>query len=268
MTPRVGELARAVAGRRPPREQAQANEANLRSLPYSYQVQPVPYDGEAVDQFLFEMCQGYCTYYATAMAVMARAVGIPARISVGYATGTYDPQQHVYSVREADAHAWPGLLIDGRWLPFEPTPIRPLPARARQLADASPVSAAPQAREVAPPGPAPALVWGVLASAIALLALGALWLWKHTTRSPVEAAQRRLEQAVQRAGVAWSAGTTLHEFGALLEPHVEGAAQALQEAIALVEGDRYSGQPLDSEAVRRLQQAADEVWRVARGRGK
>jgi transglutaminase-like putative cysteine protease len=268
MTPRMGELARAVAGRRPPLEQALAIETYLRDLPYSYQVQPVPRDGEAVDQFLFEMRQGYCTYYATAMAMMARAVGIPARISVGYATGAYDPRQQVYTVREADAHAWPELLIDGRWLPFEPTPIRPLPTRAGQLVEGPLASVAPPEREAAPPGPTPALAWGVLAAAIALLALGALWLWRRTTRSPVEAAQRRLEQAGQRAGVAWSAGTTLHEFGALLEPHVDGAARALQEAIALVERERYSGQPLDADGVRRLRQAADEVWRVARRRGK
>ena len=98
--PRVSDLARAVAGRRPSLQydQALALEAYLRELPYSYEVQPLPRSGDAVEQFLFDMRQGYCTYYASAMAVMARSLGIPARVAIGYATGEYDPgQRRLYS---------------------------------------------------------------------------------------------------------------------------------------------------------------------------
>ncbi len=127
---RVRELAGSVAGgAASPYEKALALERYLRGLPYSYRVAPLSAGGDAVDQFLFEMRQGYCTYYASAMAIMARSLGIPARIAVGYATGSYDAAGRLYSVREADAHAWPELYIGGRWLPFEPTPVRPLPVR-------------------------------------------------------------------------------------------------------------------------------------------
>src|SRR5262249_9794534 len=94
-----------------------------------YQVVPLPSTGDAVDQFLFSMQQGYCTYYASAFALMARTLGIPARINIGYYTGSYDSGTGDYVVLERDAHAWPELYIEGRWLPFEPTPVRPLPQR-------------------------------------------------------------------------------------------------------------------------------------------
>ncbi|MFL5802147.1 MAG: transglutaminaseTgpA domain-containing protein, partial [Roseiflexaceae bacterium] len=131
LPPQIGETAHAVVqGSATSYEQALALEKFLRALPYSYQVQPLPGGGDAVYQFLFDMRHGYCTYYASAMAVLARSVGIPARVVSGYATGEYDQASKTYIVHEADAHAWPELYIDGRWLPFEPTPIRPLPARA------------------------------------------------------------------------------------------------------------------------------------------
>ena len=129
--PRVSDLAHVLAGNEPTQyAKALALEAYLRDLPYSYQVQPLPGGGDAVEQFLFDMRQGYCTYYASSMAVMARILGIPARVAIGYATGEYDPATRTYIVRESDAHAWPELYINGQWLPFEPTPIRPLPARS------------------------------------------------------------------------------------------------------------------------------------------
>jgi len=53
---------------------------------------------------------------------MARSVGVPARLAVGYAMGRYDSQQGVYVVTEKDAHAWPELYFpDYGWIPFEPT---------------------------------------------------------------------------------------------------------------------------------------------------
>ena len=127
---RVLDLAQVVAGGRTSAyERALALEAYLRGLPYAYAVQPVPTRGDAVEQFLFDMQQGYCTYYASAMAVMARSLGIPARLAIGYATGEFDATSNTYLVRQADAHAWVELYIDGRWLPFEPTPSTTVTAR-------------------------------------------------------------------------------------------------------------------------------------------
>ena len=96
---RVADLAVAVAGSRTtPYQRALALEAYLRGLNYTYTVQPIPIGGDAVGQFLFTMRAGYCTYYASAMAVMARSLGIPARLAIGYATGEYDQASGAYLV--------------------------------------------------------------------------------------------------------------------------------------------------------------------------
>jgi transglutaminase-like putative cysteine protease len=120
---RVRDLAVVIAGDRQGDEaRAQALERYLRNLPYAYEVEPLADGVDGVDHFLFSMRSGYCTYYASAMAVMARALGIPSRLAVGYASGEYDERAGSYLVREADAHAWPELFIAGRWVAFEPTP--------------------------------------------------------------------------------------------------------------------------------------------------
>ena len=65
--------------------------------------------------------QGYCVQFASAMVMMARAQGIPARMAIGFLPGTL--QNGVYTVRSSDAHAWPELFFPGAgWLRFEPTP--------------------------------------------------------------------------------------------------------------------------------------------------
>ena len=65
--------------------------------------------------------QGYCVQFASAMIMMARAKGIPARMVIGFLPGTFADGR--YTVRAADAHAWPELYFPGAgWLRFEPTP--------------------------------------------------------------------------------------------------------------------------------------------------
>ena len=77
--------------------------------------------------FLFELKRGYCDYFATSMVVLARAAGLPARMAVGYATGSYDPRSAHYVVVGTDAHSWPQVYFPGDgWIDFEPTSARPL----------------------------------------------------------------------------------------------------------------------------------------------
>ena len=120
---RVVDLAtEATAEADTPYEQALALEAYLRSFPYDLEVTRPPEGRDVVDYFLFDLQRGYCDYFASAMVVMARSVGIPARLAVGYAMGSYDFQQGAYVVTEKDAHAWPELYFpDYGWIPFEPT---------------------------------------------------------------------------------------------------------------------------------------------------
>ncbi|MBS5913261.1 MAG: transglutaminase domain-containing protein [Paenibacillus macerans] len=88
--------------------------------------------GDFVDSFLFEIKQGYCDYYSTAMVIMARSLGVPARWVKGYAPGTQPSEEMMmrspgisgnYTVSNADAHSWAELYFgDYGWIPFEATP--------------------------------------------------------------------------------------------------------------------------------------------------
>ncbi len=76
---------------------------------------------QAIDDFLFDSKTGYCEQFAGAMALMARTLGIPARVALGFLPGTFEEDKYV--VRMHDMHAWPELYFEGvGWVPFEPTP--------------------------------------------------------------------------------------------------------------------------------------------------
>jgi transglutaminase-like putative cysteine protease len=80
---------------------------------------------EAVARFL-EVREGYCVHFASAFALMARTLGMPSRIVVGYLPGSATTDsidgQTVYSVASSQLHAWPEVFFDGiGWIPFEPT---------------------------------------------------------------------------------------------------------------------------------------------------
>ncbi len=95
----------------------------LSNYDYSLTVEPLPPGRDAVDYFLFEQQSGYCAQFATAMAVMSRRVGLPARIAVGYAPGVIDPMTGAHIVRAGDAHAWVEIHFRRYgWVAFDPTP--------------------------------------------------------------------------------------------------------------------------------------------------
>jgi protein-glutamine gamma-glutamyltransferase len=90
---------------------------------YSLQVGHAAAGVDPVDQFLFQDHFGYCEQFATAATLMLRALGIPARLVTGYATGDYDPVLNQAIVREKDAHAWVEAWFPGDgWVPVDPTP--------------------------------------------------------------------------------------------------------------------------------------------------
>ncbi len=105
-----------------PYDKAKAIETYLRDYPYSLNVAPPPPIQDVADYFLFDLKTGYCDYYATSMIVLARAVGLPARLVIGYANGIYDPINAKYVIHEADAHSWVEVYFTGAgWVEFEPT---------------------------------------------------------------------------------------------------------------------------------------------------
>ena len=115
-----------TAGKMTDYEKARLLEAYLRNIPYTLDVPAPPLNKDVADYFLFDLQEGYCDYYATSMVVMARAVGLPARLVIGFASGTYNENQNQFVVTEADAHSWVEIYFQGfGWIEFEPTGGRP-----------------------------------------------------------------------------------------------------------------------------------------------
>ena len=79
-----------------------------------------------MEDFLFTRKTGYCEHYATAMVVMLRTLGIPARLVTGFLPGVWNDFGNYYSVRQQDAHAWTEVYFPGSgWVTFDPTPNVP-----------------------------------------------------------------------------------------------------------------------------------------------
>ncbi|HEU4772214.1 MAG TPA: transglutaminase domain-containing protein, partial [Candidatus Udaeobacter sp.] len=125
---RVHQLARQIVqGSDNPYDKAKAIETYLRTYyPYDLKVPTPPEGHDVADYFLFELRRGYCDYYATAMVVLARENGLPARFVSGYASGSYDAPNARYVVRELNAHSWAEVYFpEIGWIEFEPTGSQP-----------------------------------------------------------------------------------------------------------------------------------------------
>jgi len=152
---RIGVLARAVtAGALTPYDQAKAVEEYLKNnFAYNLRIDPPPYNADGVEHFLFTQKEGYSEYFASAMTVMLRSKGIPARLATGYALGEKLPDQDVYMVTDRQSHAWVEVFFPRYgWILFEPTPGREIPSVVRPTpglnADGSQASAQNPADDV------------------------------------------------------------------------------------------------------------------------
>lgn len=86
---------------------------------------------DVVDHFLFESRLGWCEQIASSLVVMARSVGVPARLATGYVPGEWDALSGRFIVREQDAHSWAEVWFpEVGWVPFDPTADVPLSGRA------------------------------------------------------------------------------------------------------------------------------------------
>lgn len=88
---------------------------------YSTQNPDPPSDQDAVSWFL-QRKQGFCTFFASAMALMGRSLGMPTRLATGFAAGSYDVNSGTYIVKGTQAHVWTQIYFAGYgWVNFEPT---------------------------------------------------------------------------------------------------------------------------------------------------
>jgi len=116
----------AQAGATTPYAKATAIESYLRDLThFTYTLTPptTPVNRDPLDFFLFTSQQGYCEFFATAMADMLRSLGIPTRLVNGFGPGSYESSLNSYVVRGEDAHTWvESYFPKYGWIVFEPTP--------------------------------------------------------------------------------------------------------------------------------------------------
>jgi transglutaminase-like putative cysteine protease len=299
MPDRVLQLAREVtAGAESILKHGLALEAYLRTIPYDLQVARPPKGRDVVDYFLFDLQRGYCDYFASAMVVMARAVGIPARLAVGYGMGHYDSAEGAYVVTAADAHAWPELYFNRYgWIPFEPTsgfsPLTRLQASVEQPAPLS-LATLPQRSWAVRLQVAGRLLWlrwrnTALAVFIGLAlacAVGWWWRWWMPGLGAEERAAWnywRLRQMAPRLGVAIRPSDTPSEFSAtmreslsqrrsrwgMLRPAVKLDVEQAKVEVALLaetyEQASYAPSPPESALLRRVRSTSPHLgWRLLR----
>jgi transglutaminase-like putative cysteine protease len=240
---RVLGLARDLTATQPtPYDRSLAIEAYLRSFPYTLDLPQPPGDRDVVDYFLFDLRQGYCDYYATAMVVLARAVGLPARLVIGYASGTYDATNHRYVVTEADAHSWVEIYFPKLgWVEFEPTAARPLIGRPADVPPTSPSEFDALEPMVVARSTLATWWWLVFPGAISLLGLGSVaWgaidTWRLRRLAPrmvVTVLYARLYRQGSHLSVAARPGYTPYEFTASLAGYLALRMQGGGWAVAL-----------------------------------
>ena len=285
---RVLDLAQEITGAQAtPFDQARALEAFLRQYPYSLEIEGPPADRDPVDYFLFELQRGYCDYYASAMVVMARSVGLPARLATGYLAQRPD-EGGVQRIYQINAHAWPELYFVGYgWVEFEPTAAfsTTITTESAALAgdgEVGPEEASPMTLPPPPPvEPADdrlSPLWAILPM---ILILG-LWIWWHfrpARRAPSDAvlwAYGHLLNAARRLGQPTPSSQTPAEFQASFlaqldrwERHprlariVLGVRPGVERLTALFIARQYSPQrsaAARAEAMRLWQQMARRLW--------
>lgn len=301
---RIADLAGEVtAGATSAYDQAMALQEYLRStggFRYTVDVPPAQTE-DAVWDFL-EGRTGYCVQFATAMTVMARSVGIPARVGVGFLPGTRDADG-VATVTGEQAHAWPELwFAEAGWVRFEPTPavqtgappayadpaiptLQTEPTVEPGQATAAPSAPAPAVPTTAPGAQAPgeatsSLVLplvGVVAAAAAALGAWLVIRRRHRrTAWDAEAAWLELRSRAARVGVTWTDATTPRQAGAILRaatlaaPQPSGDAEAaIDGLVAALEAARYSpdGDASSHDQLDAWLRVALEPWDVSRAAG-
>jgi transglutaminase-like putative cysteine protease len=274
--------AQITAGAQGPYEQAIALQNYFRDpskFVYDTQVAPAR-TGDAVWDFL-QNRHGYCVQFATAMTIMARTLGIPARMGVGFLPGV-PTANGTYSVTGRLSHAWPELYFPGSgWVRFEPTPAvqtgaPPAWTNPIALSTAAPGSGDPRLGAAGPLKAGTSTAATAVAAApvtsartsserfgvgailvvVLLLVVGALVLARRRSHRDLhvdpEAAWTRLRERLHAAGIDWSDARTPRQSVDLVRNRVldlrdaslgDDADAALVRLADAVERQRYAPVP-------------------------
>ncbi|WP_175414183.1 transglutaminase-like domain-containing protein [Agrococcus sp. SGAir0287] len=275
----------------PPLERAQQIEAYMTDDSWTYS-ERVPLEGFGTAEggqwgalmAFMDARSGYCVHYASATAILARAAGIPARVSIGFLPGTDPNADGTYTVTTNDMHAWAELWFDGYgWVPFDTTPgiagggtvasaedddeagateqptlpsptaaapspsasASPSPSAAPTPSSSADAGAAPTA--TGPPGAGAPIRWDLVARPIlVLLAL----LLVVATPATVREVLRRRRIAEGAGGALWEVQATLADAGERVPTsRTPGEIAAAVAALPLRERER--------RALDRLRDAAE-----------
>jgi hypothetical protein len=131
VTPRIAALAARVAGRGSAAERAERIERHLAAgYAYTLDLSGRSTEDNPIESFLFRYKSGQCEYFASAMVLMLRAQGIPARLATGFLGGEYNPFEGYLILRDSNAHAWVEAYLDDQrgWQVYDPTPPAGRPA--------------------------------------------------------------------------------------------------------------------------------------------
>jgi transglutaminase-like putative cysteine protease len=244
---RIRELAQEVAGDEATAyEQALALERFLRQYSYSLDIELPPRDADPVDFFLFGQQVGYCDYFASAMTVMARSLGLPARLAVGYLAQAPD-EAGVQTIREINSHSWTEIYFaEYGWVEFEPTAV--FASNRTEIFD--PAGQMVEESDVGlpviepPPIPEPELplpVGRLVVLGILGLALLGWWWWQRATAlsAPgVVAVYGRLQKQARYFDQPVPASQTPGEFAAEFQARLAefGRYVRLKEMVATIQG--------------------------------
>ena len=283
-----------------PAAKAAAIQAYLRGNQFTYSTEPLPGSGyEALQNFLLQDRRGYCEQFASAMAMMARVIGIPSRVSVGFLPGERDEEGWTVSIR--DMHAWPELYFANYgWVRFEPTPASvtgTAPSWTVQNADSSGSdpsanpSSEPTADEVSPgtapsvgpseqpnvPGQGAGTSWGrtLVGTGIALVLLAILAapatirVRRRSGRlngsgppeEQVEEAWAEIRDTVVDYGGSWPEGSPRAIGDEMAHRLDEEESESMSRVATLVERSRYARSFEHGDAMSELPMMTSEIRR-------
>ncbi len=287
---RTRQLAKDLENGQDPYDAALSIQNWLRdNIVYNENIDYPPQNRDLVDYVLFDKREGYCEYYSTAMVMLLRSLGIPARESVGFFSGEFDQDQVGYLYRESNAHAWPEAYFPGYgWIRFEPTSPRTVVDRE----PAPPPSDDPNAAVSAGGGASgpggelpdrdlpdggfgggvlgtrqqPSRFWQVTRVAVPVAALLAgilafLWLLGLRGLSPSGQFYARMTRSGRLAGVHPPPGTTPYEWARAVGDRVPDARRSLDQITDLYVRERYAGKQPTPQELRLVQRA----WLSLRG---
>lgn len=266
---------------------ASAIQAYLRSSRFTYSTDPQPGSGyDALTRFLFTDRTGYCEQFAASFAVLARSVGLPTRVVVGFLPGTLAGDEYQVSIRQM--HAWPEVFYDGLgWVRYEPTPSAAAPpgysldaptsapsedpttAPASSTTPSDTPSTEPSATptEVQPstppattvgPWPAGIAIGGGILGALLLISLPGLVRGRRRSRrlaladggsqgEGAEAAWAELRDTVIDFGRPWPSGSPRQIADALGKEMPDAQEAALRTLADAVERARFAAHPPNGE---------------------